>query len=117
MKHSLKRTSTSSPPMNETPNETFETPSNETDVALVDGVAVVDGHPVAEAGASNTGDEAIERGPEIVFVHLRLPRALTVGALRDRGFLGDADSDEDITRAVLGMLAAAWKAGIRAEAS
>jgi hypothetical protein len=42
---------------------------------------------------------------------------LTVGALCDCRFLDDADSDEDIIRAVLGMLTAARKAGIRAEAS
>jgi len=65
--------------MNETPKETFETPSNETHVALVDGVADVDGHPVAEPEASNTADEPIEPGPEIVSVHLRLARALTIG--------------------------------------
>jgi hypothetical protein len=68
-----------------------------------------------EAPSNTDTDDAHEPAEpvrETVLVSFRLPRLSAIEALRDRGFLDDADSDEDIAKAVLGMLAAAWKAGI-----
>jgi hypothetical protein len=84
-------------------------------VTPIDGIPTRNGLPVLDKAPSNTDtDHASEPVHETVLVSFRLPRLSVIEVLRDRGFLGDADSDEDITRAVLGMLAAAWKADIRA---
>jgi hypothetical protein len=103
-------------------SQSAETDTNVTleNVTLIDGVPTRDGILVLDEAPSNTdtdhAPEPAEPVHETVLVSFRLPRPSVIEALRDRGFLGDADNDEDITRAVLGMLAAAWKAGIRAEA-
>jgi hypothetical protein len=93
-------------------------------VTLINGIPTRNGLPVLHEPQSNTdqgvADQPAQQRPALVNKYLTLPIVPSaIAGLVERGFLaaGKGEDDTAILKALSAMLNAAWRAGVRAEAT